>query len=431
MSIICNSQNLDTTYFTTVKIKKGWSLGPLPVIAYNTDIGLKLGGLVDFYDFGSGHDYPKYNHSIYLECSRTTKGGGVNQILYDTRTLIPGIRISSEISLLTEKALNFYGFNGYQAWYNQNYEDPSSKSYISRMFYRMDRKLFKMRSEFYGNLFNDCWKWMGGIEFFGIQLNDVNINKLNEGIPFSEKLPDTTLLFADYKKWGVIKQNEQNGGKVALIKTAIIYDSRDEEANPMKGIWSEFQLLGTTSFLSNNCSYLYVVLTHRQYFTIVPKTLSFVYRVSYQGKLAGYIPFYMLPFIYCTAPNYTRDGLGGNQTIRGVIRNRIEGNDYAYGNIELRWRFAHFHWIHQNFYLALNSFIDGGMVTRPYQLNLTNVPSENYSWFHHQNETLHATYGGGFRVTMNDNFIVSFDVGKPFRIDDGVLGAYLYLGWLF
>jgi hypothetical protein len=39
--------------------------------------------------------------------------------MYDNKTLIPGIRWSSALVTTTENALDFYGFNGYQAWYDQ------------------------------------------------------------------------------------------------------------------------------------------------------------------------------------------------------------------------------------------------------------------------------------------------------------------------
>src|SRR5512133_3311614 len=78
------------------KVKTGWSFGAIPVVAYDSDIGFKYGGLVNFYDYGDGSRYPKYDQSIYLEWSRTTKGSGINQLTYDTEKLIPGIRMLSE-----------------------------------------------------------------------------------------------------------------------------------------------------------------------------------------------------------------------------------------------------------------------------------------------------------------------------------------------
>ena len=413
------------------KVKTGWNLGALPVIAYNTDIGFKYGGLVNFYNYGDGSRYPKYDHSIYMELSRTTKGGGINMLQLDSRRLIPNVRTLAEAALLTEKGLDFFGYNGYKALYNPAYEDPSSSLYISRMFYNMERKMYKFKAEFYGDICKTKFKWFGGMEFFGIHTNTVDINTLNKGQSAGSMLPDTALLYDRYVQWGVIPQNEQFGGNTTILKTGIIYDTRDNEANPMKGMWTEALLLYAPSFLSTGSTYLRYALTHRQYFTLVPDRLSFVYRMSYQGKLAGTMPFYMLPFTFNTAPNYTRDGLGGNQTMRGIIRNRVVGQDFFYTNIETRWKFYRGVIFNQNIYLALSAFIDAGMTTRPYKTDLSGVPAEYLSWFDQGQETLHTSAGGGFRVVMNENFIVAVDMGKALDRRDGVKGLYIFLSWLF
>ena len=117
-SLSLHSQEKDST--KTIdgdKIKTGWTFGAVPAIAYDSDIGFKYGGVVNFYNYGDGTTYPKYLHSLYFEWSRTTKGSGINQFTYDSEYLIPNVRVSAEASLLTEKALDFYGFNGYESKY--------------------------------------------------------------------------------------------------------------------------------------------------------------------------------------------------------------------------------------------------------------------------------------------------------------------------
>ena len=96
-------------------MKTGWTFGALPAVSYNTDLGLQYGGIVNLYYFGDGSSYPKYMHSIYAEISRYTKGSGINRLFYDSDYLIPGLRVTADLSYFTEKALDFYGFNGYNA----------------------------------------------------------------------------------------------------------------------------------------------------------------------------------------------------------------------------------------------------------------------------------------------------------------------------
>ncbi len=227
------------------KIKKGWTFGAVPAIAYDSDIGFKYGGVVNFYDYGDGTFYPKYKQSIYLEWSRTTKGSGINQFTYDSEYLIPGIRTTAEISYLTEKALDFYGFNGYEAFYNSSFEDDSHPDYISRMFYRMDRNLFRVKADFQGKLPVANLRWLAGFAHYRNAIDTVDIQNLNKGKDEEDLLPGNTGggLYGRYVAAGLIPEDQADGGNTSLFKLGLVYDTRDNEPNPMRGIWTELQFL--------------------------------------------------------------------------------------------------------------------------------------------------------------------------------------------
>ncbi|MFO7657922.1 MAG: BamA/TamA family outer membrane protein [Bacteroidales bacterium] len=430
ISVYCQDEGQETG--KEEKIKTGWTFGGVPAIAYDSDIGFKYGAVVNFYHFGDGSTYPKYRHSVYLEWSRTTKGSGINQFTYDSEYLIPGIRVSAEASLLTEKALDFYGFNGYESYYNHQFEDTDDPEYISRMFYRLDRRLGKFRSDFYGPVMGKKLRWLAGLEYTANQIGTVDIDKLNKGKDAADMLPDTALLYDRYTQWGVIPEAQADGGSTMLIKLGIVYDTRDNEPNPMKGIWTDCQLLLSPTFLGSDFAFTRLAVTHRQYFTLIQKKLSFAYRLSYQAKLSGEMPYYMLPFVYNTAPNLTRDGLGGAKTIRGLLRNRVVGEDFAYGNFEFRWKFLRTVVLNQNLYIALNTFTDMGMVLKKYPLDLSSVPAaERELFFPDKNETLHIAYGAGLHFALNENFVVAVDYGLAASKDDGKSGLYIGLNFLY
>lgn len=428
---VTDAQN-DTTSSKT-KTKSGWSFGAVPVVAYDSDIGFKYGGLVNLYHYGDGSIYPGYKHSIYLEWSRTTKGSGINQIMYDSKYLIPGVRVSGELSYLTEKGLDFYGFNGYKSNYDHKYEDDSENNpdYRSRMYYRQDRKLLRVRADFSGKLKPKNFNWILGAVFYDVKLDTVDIDNLNEGQSDSEKLPPVGGgLYGSYKDWNVLPTNEYYGGQSTLLKTGIIYDSRDNEPNPMRGMWTELLLLFDPGFIgSNSSSYGKFAFTHRQYFTLLPEKLSFAYRLAYQGKLYGSAPSYMLPFVFNAGRYADRDGLGGSKNLRGILRNRVVGEDMAYGNFELRWKFLRTVVFNQNVYLALSAFTDMGIVTREYEVNTDNVTEPEF--FPDVNEGIHQSVGGGFRIALNENFIVAADYGVALDERDGDSGLYINLNWLF
>lgn len=410
------------------KNKTGFNFGALPAIAYDSDLGFKYGALANLYDYGNGASYPMYRHSLYLEWSRTTKGSGINQLIYDSEYLIPKVRTTFQYDLFTEKALDFYGFNGYEAWYNKNFEDQNSNEYISRMFYRHERILNHFKVDFQGNILQRKLRWFAGMEYFNHEIATVNIKKLNKGKDQDDLLPDTALLYDKFIEWGIIPDDQKKGGINTFLKLGLVYDTRDNEPNPMSGLWTEaFLLQGLPQLGTRKYSFSKLVITHRQYFTLYPKILNLACRVGYQTKISGTIPFYMLPYIYNSS--ITRDGLGGAKTLRGILRNRVVGEDYIYGNIELRWKFyRHIIW-KQNIYLALAGFYDIGKVTKGYNFT-ANAESMGYL-SNGKKESWHPSTGVGLYLAMNQNFVVNFSYGRAINKEDGVDGLYININFLY
>jgi outer membrane protein assembly factor BamA len=407
-------------------IKTGFNLGPVPVVAYDQDVGFKYGIVLNLYHYGDGTRYPLYDHSLYLEWSQTTKGSSRYQLIWDTDKLLRNIRTTFEASYFAEQNLDFYGFNGYKAYFDyplMNKEDPA---YLSTGFYRMDRKMLKLRADFVGDIIRDRLNWMAGLEYFGNKMDPVDKIKL--------EMPDETTLYEYYiNEWNILPQDQAGGGNHTLIKAGVIYDTRDNEPNPMKGMWTEAMLLFAPKGLSStDYGYTRLAVSHRQYFTIIPRDLNFAYRLSYQAMLGGTMPFYMLPFVFNSPPWDTRNGLGGAKNIRGVMRNRVVGKDFFYGNLELRWKFVYFQFLKQNVYLALAGFLDGGMVTRDYDINISDVPPEWLYLFPDRKESLHLGTGAGFHIALNQNFIITLNYGIPVDEQDGPGGAlYINLNFLY
>ncbi|MEX0987954.1 MAG: BamA/TamA family outer membrane protein [Bacteroidales bacterium] len=415
------------------QVKTGWTFGGVPVVAYDADVGFKYGALVNLYNFGDGSRYPMYDQSIYVEWSRTTKGSGINQITWDTDKLIPGIRSFFEASLLTEQALDFYGFNGYQAKFTSGYELDPQDDLSDRLFYRHSRQLIRVKADFQGEIIGQKFRWLGGVGFYGNNIGAVDVATLNEGK--TEDLLSTNSLYNNYVDWGIIKDDQKNGGGHTLLKGGLIYDTRDNEPNPFSGIWTEMQIHYAPSLLSNtDYGYGRFIFTHRQYFTIIPEWVNFAGRVSYQGKIFGEMPFYMMPYLFNTAPKLTTDGVGGSKTVRGVMRNRIVGEGFAYSNLELRGKILKTRFLKQNFYIALSGFVDAGMVTQKYKLPadlLTTFPEAATHIDPNAKEIPHVGYGGGIHFVLNQNFIVTVDYGLAAKADDGNSGMYINLNFLY
>ncbi len=414
--------------------KTGWNIGGVPAITYSTDLGFQYGVVINLFDYGDGSGYPSYSQMFYFEVSRFTKGSSTYRIMYDTETLIPGIKLTSDIAYLTDQAYDFYGFNGYQSVYNSSWEDDESPDYVSRMFYRTDRKLFRFKNDLKGRLAGDHFEWNAGLELKNFVIGSVDINRLNKGKD-NNLLPDTPGLYDKYVDWGIIGEDEADGGFITTLKAGLSYDSRDFKANAMKGIWFETGVEASPSFLSE-AGFAKFFAIYRQYLTIVPKNLSFAYRLGYQSTIAGKVPFYYQnQLVTSVLSGTTSEGLGGSKNLRGILRNRVVGDGLFYGNVELRWKVIRFRFINQNFYLGLNGFGDFGMVTKKVDFTIPDAAtmgSDNPGdYFNSDNESMHMSAGVGLKIAMNENFIVSADFGKAFNPQDGNIGFYIGLNYLF
>ncbi len=415
-------------------VKTGWRLGGLlPVITFDSDLGLQYGALVNIFDYGDGSRFPRYNHSLYFEVSRFTKGSGVNRFFYDSDRLINGIRTTFDVTYMTDPLLDFFGFNGYRSVYNSGFTDSESEDYISRAFYAHDRKKFRIKLDLQGQIRDGNFSWVSGFETYNFSVGPVDVEKLNKG-KTEDLLPDVPGLYDKYVEWGLISPEEKNGGWVNYLKAGVSYDTRDHEPNPMRGIWTEAVVMIAPGFLTTGAGgHARLSLTHRQYFTLVPEDLSLAYRINIQQTIAGETPFYLQPLVITSfLRSFASEGLGGKSTLRGILRHRVVGNGYALGNLELRWKFLHFNIGNTYIYLGLNGFIDAGMVIDKVELNLDQVPeSEKHLYFEDKNETPHVTAGAGLRVAINRNFIVALDYGKAFDKRDGNSGLYVGINYLF
>ena len=439
-------------------VKTGFNFGPLPVVAFDADKGLQLGALLNIFDFGDGSEYPNTRQKLYLEASFFTKGSQLFVINYDNKFLIPGVRWAATANLTNDKAMDFYGFNGYVSHYDHEKialgkDDNNVDNFIYSPKYRFNRLNFNFKTDFTGNIWNNKFFWEAGYHFnymnAGYKKNNhaLNLDKINKGKEEHKMYPETEpTIFDQYRQWGIISEDEAWGGISSAIRVGLLYDTRDKENAPSKGIWAEVHATVAPSWLGTSHPYYRYSATFRHYVPIVKNdVLTLAYRLNYEGSFGNSTPYYMLPFITTMGSTYDREGMGGYRTIRGIMRNRVQGLDMASYNLELRWRFVRFALWKQNIAFGLNIFSDGTMVTRNYDMTFRGdeqhrAEYEKYMALGATNDRPHITVGGGLRFIMNQNFIVAFEYGLPvskFSKDpvvqkqDGNGAFYINTGFLF
>ena len=314
-------------------IKTGINLGPLPVVAFDADRGFQFGALMNIYNFGNGKNYPNPNAQWYFEGSAYVKEGNVGSYLfrveYDNKTLIPGVRMSVCAGYYKDAALDFYGFNGYQSKYDMKLIgdnisfDTATKSgeslakkfnekgKVPKGFYRYSRELVRFKADFTGKIAKNLY-WEAGY--------NLNWMKTGSFTPkgysvYSDKIEGGTTLFQLYKDWGIIPADQASGGVISSARAGLMYDSRNVENNPTKGIWAEAHVIGAPKWLGTSVGHYKFCATMRQYIPLGTPKVVFAYRLAYQGFF-GNAPWYAMPVYTTMGPKPDYDGLGGYRTVR-------------------------------------------------------------------------------------------------------------------
>ena len=427
-------------------IKTGYNFGPLPAVAFDADKGFQLGALLNIYDFGDGSTYPNTRQQWYLEASFFTKGSQLYVISYDNRFLIPGVRWSSSLTITNEKAMDFYGYNGYMSYYDHEMvaagKDKGNKDmYIYTPKYRINRLALLFKSDFVGNIWNKKFFWEAGYHLSYFKQGAINREKINKNKEEHKMFPDSEkTLYEQYREWGLISDKEANGGLNSTLRLGLLFDTRDKEGAPSRGIWAEAHVTLAPKWLGTTNPYYRYSATFRHYVPIVKNDiLTFAYRLNYEGCFGNSSPYYVTPYMTTMGAQYDRDGMGGYRTVRGIMRNRVQGLDMVTYTAELRWRFVNFTLWKQNIAFGLNLFSDGAYVTRGFDMTFKGEEKyraeyEEYMKKGQKHDLPHITAGAGLRFIMNQNFIVAFEYGLPvgkLRQQDGKGAFYINTGYLF
>lgn len=402
---------------------KTWSFVPMPTLGYNSDLGLSTGALFDFYLYGDGKDYPKYHHKFYLDLNYATKGTKYAHFLYDSEYLIPKHRFTFAATYRLIPMYPFMGFNGAASLYSKDFDlNRETRTAMYNMNLNSIRILSTIQGKIYGK-----WKWVTGINFWKFDIGDYT----------SKYYDNKNTLYRLYVDNGLIEKEEANGGCHVEFKGGVSFDSRDFEANPSCGIWFESYFYGSKDIFKHRNDYIKFSTHFRHYIPLIKNRLTFAYHLAYQDLLYGKSPFYMQQEIATIMlKQNSTDGLGGANTVRGVLMNRIVGEGYFWSNVELRLRMFEFKLFKQRFGVGVNPFFDMGRVIRSYRekemASLANNKPEVAKYIlSGTKEKMHMSAGLGLKLDINYNFIISVEFAKPFSKNDGTHGINIGVNYIF
>ena len=415
----------DTTVFSTENYiaKTGYNIAPLPEFQYDPFIGLYLGVAATIFDYGDGKRYPNYYRSLNINAAYGTKG----KTNFSLKYLSYGdVLVSAYAGYSRTNLTPFYGYNGYQTLYNVDYHTKDSEDYITKPFYNFDQAEFRANAFVQDTLKGTFINWQVGFDVRNYKTDRVDFAKMNDGVNEDDQIPDEPTLFDKYNEWGIIGEDEKDGGWANALTAALIYDTRDRLTNPMNGMMSDVTLRFSPSFLGNTTSNLQLSLIHRHYLTLIPERVSFAYRLRYDASF-GDIPFY--------ARNILADGVvgfGGTGSLWGIHQNRVIANQFAMGNFELRAKLFRFRMIKQNWYIAAVPIFHTGYMIDEVDMDLSQVSDEDRAmYFNEDYGKWYSSYGLGAKIVMNENVAIGIDWAHSINKEAGSNAIYIGMGYSF
>ena len=183
---------------------------------------------------------------------------------------------------------------------------------------------------------------------------------------------------------------------ITLLQTGLVYDSRDLETDPTKGVFAEITNELSVNALGSQYNFNKTFLHVNGYYSIFPKVLKRVVLCGSfgLGYIQGEAPFFEYHDVWSSEGDI--DVIGGSRTLRGYKQARFTAPVMQYTDFELRWRFWQFKLFKQNLAFSAVPFFDEAGVWN------------NFKRISHT-ENLRYSMGLGLRIVWNVNTILRFD----------------------
>jgi hypothetical protein len=203
-----------------------------------------------------------------------------------------------------------------------------------------------------------------------------------------------------------------NHHSLPLLTLGWLYDSRDHEFEPTRGMFHEI----SWRFSPAPYSFGGINLTTRFFYSLWGPRLVLGVRFGLD-LLIGDVPVYELARMGGLFPS---EGIGGGESVRGIPLQRYHGKIKLMANIEARSRLFSFAVFQQRFTLSALAFVDTGRLWSDF---------DSKTRFDGDNLGLKLGLGGGMRLRWGETFVLRGDVA--WSPDASPVGAYVGLNHLF
>ena len=187
------------------------------------------------------------------------------------------------------------------------------------------------------------------------------------------------------------------GGRVSLMQQALLYDTRDFEPDPTRGVYFELANEWSNPAIGSDFAFdkLFTQIKAFRRIAVGPRTVL-AGRVGVGNIFGNDAPFF--EFQDQWSPDGSVNALGGSRSLRGYRANRFLGRALWFANAEVRARLTEFTVGRQRFALGVAPFVDAGTVRDRWQ----SLGLDRVRW----------SYGAGARVAWNQSTMISLDLGR-------------------
>lgn len=389
--------------------------GGMPVVWYDSDVGLQLGGLVTLAQFAPDATPFRYRLGLLLSASiKLDEDGDVSLPFHDDA-------IEWDVPGLLGGALRFTGgvhFRSYTdcAWYGLGSASSAEVPPEAGARYHHYTRVYPTADV------HSRWRvWeragpRGRLDLllgFHLSYSTAAIDpasRLGEDVALSERGegPDAATLRRLLHGTG--------DHVLGLVKVGLLADTRDQETNPSRGVYAELSARFAPG--PEDLRHAGFTALATAFYPLWPDRLVLAGR-AFGDFLVGQPPFYLLTLAGTIWP---RDAPGGGAAVRGVLQHRYAGMAKAVAGLELRARLARFTLLEQRFAVGAAAFGEGGRVWADYRrVVLAGRDADADRW---------ATgVGGGLRLHWGETFIVRVDAA--WSPSDRTRGFYVDIGQIY
>jgi hypothetical protein len=293
-------------------------------------------------------------------------------------------------------------------------EDPA-KTYTDKHYNELDYSQFLFGLAAERTFFEGRMRLMFGFEYLQIGIDHYDFQPIPEAIEIhsgaeTEAIQGRTRITEDFlaKKadpnnayWARHNIGGYDGGRINLLQTGIMWDTRDLEPDPSNGIFAEYAQEISAPWIASEFSFTKHLLQGVLYRKVLPKYLS---RTVFASRFAlGYIRGSNIPFTEILDLWGSSEGggipvLGGSQALRGYRESRFAGMVTALANFELRSRFYQTRVLNQHLAFYVVPFFDAGTVWDSFaDIELNNIKTNP---------------GIGARIAWNQATILRLDYAR-------------------